>query len=604
MAEDNSNAEIFVYTEGAVVPIDVVRVRIHPSVTVIPEGTFREQYKLKEVELYEGLVEIGEAAFEKCNALERVSVPSTVTIVHQYAFSGCYGLEEIELSEGLLEIREFCFNWCNSLKHINIPSTVNLIGERSFYMTRISSISLPNGVQNIEMFTFLRARTLKFRVPSLITTIPRGLFSVCICMFSIELSESITDIEVNAFNLNSSLRNIAIPLDTIISGENGGAFCQCTDLKQLFDTEEQIINALEYRFDNLPIHKMIYYQSFNNITIDQLSDVTNMRRSQRRSLRCKLDPSGSQQDCLGMTPLHIMACSTMQNVELYKVLVEKYPENLITEDRWGAIPLLYAVWGDAPDEIIQFLVNSYQSIHPNYALDWNKLVEQLCLGNAATSSIQMLLDVQQDFPDRTIDWHTIIQKAATIVAPAVQADVFEFLAKYSYSRRIDAIGIKQWREDLMLEIEERMLIENGTFEKPKSYILFYDLPKRQRWFDGFNSKLAEYEARYQELKDATTILELVLWKNKISGARKLVNEEGGSKKKMKFEESAIREQSRSRCGADIVIENVLPYLMSGPVDGSSGDMDSDDDGSDSNMESDDDDDNDDDDESSDGNESE
>ena len=27
-----------------------------------------------------------------------------------------------------------------------------------------------------------------------------------------------------------------------------------------------------------------------------------------------------------------------------KVLVTKYPENLVAEDRWGAVPLLYAIW--------------------------------------------------------------------------------------------------------------------------------------------------------------------------------------------------------------------------------------------------------------------
>jgi len=66
-----------------------------------------------------------------------------------------------------------------------------------------------------------------------------------------------------------------------------------------------------------------------------------MRSGQRRTLRSKLDPTGSQQDCLGMTPLHILTCSTVHDLELYRVIVEKYPANLITEDRWGALPLLY-----------------------------------------------------------------------------------------------------------------------------------------------------------------------------------------------------------------------------------------------------------------------
>ena len=114
------------------------------------------------------------------------------------------------------------------------------------------------------------------------------------------------------------------------------------------------------------------------MTMDQLSNTTNTRSGQRRSLRSKLDPSGSQQDCLGMTPLHILACSTVLSIDLYKVLVTNYPENLVVEDRWGAVPLLYAVWGDAPDEIVQFLVESYQNI-PSYEPNWNKMVEWLCL---------------------------------------------------------------------------------------------------------------------------------------------------------------------------------------------------------------------------------
>ena len=55
MADESSDIEeVFVYTEGAVVPEDVYSVRIHPSVTVIPEGAFRERYELEDVELCEG----------------------------------------------------------------------------------------------------------------------------------------------------------------------------------------------------------------------------------------------------------------------------------------------------------------------------------------------------------------------------------------------------------------------------------------------------------------------------------------------------------------------------------------------------------------------
>ena len=105
---------------------------------------------------------------------------------------------------------------------------------------------------------------------------------------------------------------------------------------------------------------MIYYQS----------------HGQGRIMRSMFnDPSISQQDCLGMTPLHILACSTVQNIDLYKVLIDKHPGSLITEDKWGALPLLYAVWGDAGSDIVDFLVQSYQSIFPNYELKWTYINE-------------------------------------------------------------------------------------------------------------------------------------------------------------------------------------------------------------------------------------
>ena len=47
MSDDNS-AEVFVYMGGdMVVPLDVARVQVHPSVTVIPEKAFEERIQLK-----------------------------------------------------------------------------------------------------------------------------------------------------------------------------------------------------------------------------------------------------------------------------------------------------------------------------------------------------------------------------------------------------------------------------------------------------------------------------------------------------------------------------------------------------------------------------
>ena len=84
-------AEVFVYTGegGAVVPQDVVRVRVDPSVTSIPAYAFHERKKLAEVELCEGVVEIGEGVFDWCDrSIKIINIPASLRRICGYAFAG------------------------------------------------------------------------------------------------------------------------------------------------------------------------------------------------------------------------------------------------------------------------------------------------------------------------------------------------------------------------------------------------------------------------------------------------------------------------------------------------------------------------------------
>jgi hypothetical protein len=115
-----------------------------------------------------------------------------------------------------------------------------------------------------------------------------------------------------------------------------------------------------------------------------------------------------------MTPLHILTCSSVHNLELYRVIIENYPANLITKDRWGAVPLLYAFWGAAPTEIIQFLLESYLSLYPDHTFNWTLMVETMGRCDTPTENIQNLLRVKQiHFPEQhLIDWDYLLDKFA------------------------------------------------------------------------------------------------------------------------------------------------------------------------------------------------
>ena len=72
------------------------------------------------------------------------------------------------------------------------------------------------------------------------------------------------------YSVNHLIEPMSICNHPTDSREDTGV--DCADLKQLFGSEEQIIYVLKHRFDNLPIHKMLYYQPYNNITVDQLNN--------------------------------------------------------------------------------------------------------------------------------------------------------------------------------------------------------------------------------------------------------------------------------------------------------------------------------------------
>jgi hypothetical protein len=513
--------EVFVYTEplGERVPRDVVRVWVDPSVTSIPDRAFYERNKLTEVELCEGLVEIGEYSFAYCG---------------------------------------------HSITKINIPASLRMIYDDAFRYSLQCPILLHDGVESIGEYAFFGCIFTNFRVPSLITVIPDRMLSHCKSTFSVEIPEIVSEIGIQAFYFCYCLRNVAFPPNAVFGDEifideedddvedddeEEDDDDNDTDLQLLFGSNAEIIRELQHRFDGLPIHKIVYYQSYHQGVLQRLIAAINTRSDQCGILRSKLDPTGNQQDCLGMTPLHILACSSLHNLEVYRLIVENYPANLITEDRWGATPLLYAFWGAAPAEIIQFLLDCYKLLYPNQVFNWTMMVKTIGRCDAPKESIENLLCVKQiHFPDQPIDWGYLLDKFTASPQYCFRVpfrDRMRFLFMCGLSKRVEALAFKIWRDHVT------NMIQNATF----------------KWRDDnhpilrrIQEKLAYFEDELPKLKETTTTLELALWKLTMN---EIIPQEEVSpcRKKIKTDESSIRQQCRVTCGADIVIWHILPYLI-------------------------------------------
>mmetsp|Transcript_12997 Transcript_12997/g.16585 ORF Transcript_12997/g.16585 Transcript_12997/m.16585 type:complete len:119 (-) Transcript_12997:112-468(-) len=82
----------------------------------------------------------------------------------------------------------------------------------------------------------------------------------------------------------------------------------------------------------------------------------------------------------------------------------------------------------------------------------------------------------------------------------------------------------------------------------------------QQWMESVIRQIGHYKTQHKELlKDATTLLELALWKAKMN--EKEEDSLGEVKaKKIKLDMQSERSERRITSGANIVIKNVLPFL--------------------------------------------
>ena len=471
------------------------------------------------IALPNGLNCINNRTFAFCKSLRCIKIPPQISTIHEGAFLACSSLVTVEFchESSLRKIQSFAFSGCESLKELILPDHVEEIETNS-----VSGCCLAN-----------------FRVPTAMITLNLSSFGDS-CLVSIEIPECVERIH-DHLRLNS-LRNIAFPPGCLINVANENFLSLITGLFPNNDYDDdndkaenyrQMLDLLRIRFEGLSILRECYYQTFQ----DDEAVMRNLRReinpwsTHDSTIIGRLNATGRMQDCLGMTPLHILACSTRHTLEMYELIVQKYPENLVTRDIWGDVPLLYAFWCNALDEIVRFLVESYKTRYPGYTFDWGSMIETLAKNNVPTPRVQTLIDIQrQDFADQECNLQDVVARLVRSFNQSPPS--FEFLRlllREIFPRQIEASGVGRWRIELMFAIDriDKSRWEGGTRE-------FYSL-------------LDQCES----LKESAGIL-------------KLEDDDEHCHKMRKFDDDCStvcrRERCRINCGADIVLRNVLPYL--------------------------------------------
>lgn len=154
--------------------------------------------------LPETLVKIGTGVFKNNLEVTSVHIGLGVTLIDNEAFSGCTNLTKVEFEEGEgeeLVFGENVFNGCSKLTSFEFPSRVHNFGAGFFAGTAITSIALPEGLEEIAPMSFYGLSALES------ITIPASVKKIGYLAFSGSYSSNV-NLKSITFAENSQLELI------------------------------------------------------------------------------------------------------------------------------------------------------------------------------------------------------------------------------------------------------------------------------------------------------------------------------------------------------------------------------------------------------------
>ena len=253
-----------------------------------------DRHAVEEIEIEEGITDIGECTFKGCEKLQKVTLPSTLLSIGNNAFQNCVSLKAIDLPEGVSYLGEYAFSSCASLERLELPDSITDMGSSVFtecislsYVkwtkgmpkmpscvfancTALSTLILPPNLtelcglldchglthldlpEGLESIGQLRGTGFEsFTMPNSVTTLHcnifGGTFQNCKNLKSIRLSENVTKLGSDLFKGCTRLKEIIFP--PVVRSIDYCAFEGCTSLTHL-TLPSQIVKIHYMAFQN------------------------------------------------------------------------------------------------------------------------------------------------------------------------------------------------------------------------------------------------------------------------------------------------------------------------------------------------------------------
>lgn len=283
--------------------LETVDFKDNNSLTDILYETFAGCLNLKNVNLPNNLLNIGESAFNDCNiqniifpedlkyignesfysnGFVTITIPDSVSYIGNNAFGSCWDLKTIKLPKNISNINDRTFLYCSSLTEITIPENVRDIGTEAFYRcTSLTDVIFPNNLNRIKEEAFSYCESLKsISIPESVTYIGSGAFQECNNLESITVpfvGLSITsgadyfgaifganNVDNNNQYIPKSLKEVIITGGTYIGYK---AFCGCDNIEKV-TLPNGLTNIHHSVFKDCTSLKEIILNNSDNLTIE------------------------------------------------------------------------------------------------------------------------------------------------------------------------------------------------------------------------------------------------------------------------------------------------------------------------------------------------
>ncbi|RRC97308.1 leucine-rich repeat domain-containing protein [Prevotella sp. OH937_COT-195] len=239
----------------------LTKVHFSKRMNILKHRAFYNCKNLKGVTFEEGndwdepYLEIWPMAFEKCPQLEKIHLPRQYQIPGPNfdgiiwgglgeMFEECDAVSTVTVSPKhptLMVYNGAVYNKdrtqlfyvpCATTGDFTVPSSVKQLYNYTFYNSHLSSIYLPADIEEIPIYCFQYAMTLKtIALPRNLRTIKQGAFSSCASLSNLLFPNGLETIELEVFWKCTSLPSV-LKLPASLQNVDGSSFGKCDQIKE------------------------------------------------------------------------------------------------------------------------------------------------------------------------------------------------------------------------------------------------------------------------------------------------------------------------------------------------------------------------------------